>query len=323
MNEIEGSRILITGGAGFVGSFIADELLSHDVKEIILLDNLVRGTRENIETQLKTGKVRLVEGDVRDRALVKGLLKGINYCYHMAALRINHCVAEPRQAIEVMIDGTYNVLEACVENKIKKIVAASSASIYGTAESFPTREDHHPYNNHTLYGAAKTCNEGMLRAFQDIYGLSYNAMRYFNIYGPRMDIHGKYTEVLIRWYKLIRAGKQPVIYGDGKQTMDFIYVEDVAKANVLSLKSGVSDEVFNVASGIETSLEGLCWALIETMSAKVEPNYIPLPDQRKKVEVSRRLADVSKARRVLGFEAEISLKQGLQKLVAWLSGKFI
>lgn len=317
MNKIEGSRIFITGGAGFVGSFIADQLLSHDVEEIILMDNFVRGSRDNIDNALSSSKVKLVDGDIRDSALVKKLLKGIDYCFHMAALRINHCVAEPRQAIEVMIDGTFNVLEACVANKISKIVAASSASVYGTAESFPTREEHHPYNNHTLYGATKTCNEGMLRAFYDMYGLSYNAMRYFNIYGPRMDIHGKYTEVLIRWYNLIRAGKQPVIYGDGKQTMDFIYVEDVARANILALEGEVTDEIFNIASGIETSLEELCRLLLEVMGSNLSPKYIPLPNDRKKVEVKKRLADVSKARDKIRFEAKVSLENGLKKLLEW------
>lgn len=319
MNQLSGSRVLITGGAGFIGSFVADQLLEEGVEEITIIDNFVRGSRKNIKNALLSGKIKLIEGDIRDRDLLDDLFQGIDYCFHMAALRINHCAAEPRQALEVMLDGTFNVAEDCVKHKVKKIIAASSASIYGMADIFPTTEDHHPYNNRTLYGAAKVANEGMFRSFHDMFGLDYNAMRYFNVYGPRMDIYGKYTEVLIRWYHLIKEGKQPLIYGDGKQTMDFIYVEDVARANILALKGKVTDEVFNVATGIETSLEELCWSLLKAMRSDLKAQYIPLPDERKKVEVGRRMADVSKARHLLGFEAKVSLEEGLKKLIHWLN----
>ncbi len=318
MNDISGSRVLITGGAGFIGSFIADQLFEENVEEIVLIDNFIRGSRNNVAKALSLGRVKLVEGDIRDRGLLDSLFQDIDYCFHMAALRITQCAAEPREALEVMFDGTFNVAEACVKNEIKKIVVASSASIYGTADAFPTREDHPPYNNYTLYGAAKMANEGLFRSFYDMYALDYDAMRYFNVYGPRMDTHGKYTEVLIRWYHLIREGKQPLIYGDGKQTMDFVYVEDVARANMLALKSPVADQVFNVASGIETSLEELCWSLLEVMKSNLKPKYISLPYERKRVEVRRRLADVSKARDIIGFEAKVCLKEGLKKLVHWL-----
>lgn len=318
MQNLSGSRILITGGAGFIGSFIADQLLGENVEEIILIDNLIRGSKNNVENALSSDRVKLIEGDIRNRNLLDNLFYGIDYCFHMAALRISHCAVEPRQALEVMLDGTFNVAESCVKNKIKKIVVASSASIYGTADIFPTREDHHPYNNHTLYGAAKIANEGMFRSFYDMYGLDYNAMRYFNVYGPRMDIHGKYTEVLIRWYHLIKEGKQPLIYGDGQQTMDFVYVEDVARANILGLRASVSDAVFNIASGIETSLEELCWSLLKVMKSNLKPKYISVPEDRKKVEVSRRLADITKAREQIGFEAKITLNEGLEKLTNWL-----
>ena len=318
MQNLSGSRILITGGSGFIGSFIADQLLGENVEEIILIDNLIRGSKNNVENALSSDRVKLIEGDIRNRNLLDNLFYEIDYCFHMAALRISHCAVEPRQALEVMLDGTFNVAESCVKNKVKKIVIASSASIYGTADIFPTREDHHPYNNHTLYGAAKIANEGMFRSFYDMYGLDYNAMRYFNVYGPRMDIHGKYTEVLIRWYHLIKEGKQPLIYGDGQQTMDFVYVEDVARANILGLKASVSDAVFNVASGIETSLEELCWSLLKVMKSNLKPKYISVPEDRKKVEVSRRLADITKAREQIGFEAKITLNEGLEKLINWL-----
>ncbi|MBN2452683.1 MAG: NAD-dependent epimerase/dehydratase family protein [Candidatus Omnitrophica bacterium] len=318
MNDLKGSKVLITGGAGFVGSFTAEQLIPEGVKEVIILDNLIRGSRNNIAGITGSGKARFIEGDIRDKDLVDGLLKGVDYCFHMAALRITHCAESPREAVEVMIDGTFNIAEACVKHKVRKIVAASSASIYGNADTFPTKEDHHPYNNRTLYGAAKMANELIFRSFCSMYGLAYDMLRYFNVYGPRMDIHGKYTEVLIRWYDMIRAGKEPLIYGDGKQTMDFVYVADVARSNILAMKADVKDEVFNIASGTETSLEDLCFLLLEVMNAKLRPRYIPISDDRRKVEVSRRLAHTGKAGEKIGFRSKVSLKEGLGALVAWL-----
>jgi UDP-glucose 4-epimerase len=319
MHKIAGAKFLITGGAGFVGSFIADQLLKEGAGRITILDNLIRGSRDNIAAALTSGKVDLVEGDIRDLTLLNELLYGVDYCFHMAALRISHCASEPREAFEVMFEGTFNVAEACVTQNVKKVVVASSASIYGDADTFPTKEDHHPYNNQTLYGAAKAAGEGIFRSFHDMYGLDYCGMRYFNIYGPRMDVHGKYTEVLIRWYHKIRKGEEPLIYGDGKQTMDFVYVEDVARANILAMKATITDEIFNVGSGTETSLEDLCWLLLEVMDSDLKPKYVPIPAERSKVEVSRRRADVSKAREQLGFEMRVSLKKGLENLVQWLN----
>jgi UDP-glucose 4-epimerase len=318
MHKIAGSKFLVTGGAGFVGSSIADQLLVEGAERITILDNLIRGSRENIAAALSSGKADFVEGDIRDLNLLNELLDPVDYCFHMAALRISHCASEPREAFEVMFEGTFNVAEACVKQKIKKVVLASSASIYGEADNFPTKEDHHPYNNRTLYGAAKTAGEGIFRSFHDMYGLDYCALRYFNIYGPRMDVHGKYTEVLIRWYHKIRKGEEPLIYGDGKQTMDFVYVEDVARANVLAMKTMITDQIFNVGSGVETSLEELCWLLLAVMDSDLKPKYVPIPADRRKVEVSRRRADVSRAREQLGFEMRVPLRKGLENLVKWL-----
>jgi UDP-glucose 4-epimerase len=319
LKDLDGSRILITGGAGFVGSHIADRLV-HDegAAEVVLLDNLLRGSRRNVEPLLRAGRARLVEGDIRDRSLLDRVFEGVDYVFHMAALRITRCAENPRDALEVMYDGTFNVVEACVRHRVKKLVAASSASIYGTASAFPTSEDHHPYNNRTLYGAAKLANELLYRAFNDLYGLDYVALRYFNVYGPRMDTEGKYTEVLVRWYRLIKKGEPPVIFGEGDQTMDFVDVEDVARANVLALRAAASDEVFNVARGEETSLRELCRALLETMNSPLAPVHVPLPAERKAVEVWRRLADTRRAHERLGFQAQIGLAQGLARLVHWL-----
>ncbi|MFH1360509.1 MAG: NAD-dependent epimerase/dehydratase family protein [Candidatus Omnitrophota bacterium] len=318
MNNLQNTKILITGGTGFVGSFITEQLLDEHPKEIVILDNLIRGSKKNIEPALSSGKVTFVEGDIRDRALLLRLLEGVDYCFHLAALRITHCAQEPREALEVMYDGTFNVLEASVARKIKKIIFASTASVYGQAELFPTTEKHHPYNNFTLYGAAKMANELMLRTFQQMYGLTYQALRYFNIYGPRMDIHGRYTEVLIRWYRLIKEGQAPLIYGDGTQTMDFIYVEDIARASLLALKADTINEVYNIASGQETSLLELCQSLLDVMSSTLKPKKVPLPEGRQKVEVQRRMADVGKAKEEIGFEAQVNLKEGLTRLVHWL-----
>jgi len=241
-------------------------------------------------------------------------MQGVDHVFHQAAIRITQCAEDPRLALEVMVDGTFNVLEACVEAKVKRVVAASSASVLGLAEEFPTTERHHPYNNRTLYGASKAFNEGLLRSFNDMYGLDYVALRYFNVYGPRMDIYGAYTEVLIRWMDRILEGKPPLIFGDGKQTMDFVYVEDIARANLLAMQSNASDEVFNVASGSETSLNDLAHSLLRVMESKLSIEYGP---ERKVNPVSRRLAETKHARDRIGFEVTIGLEEGLARLVRW------
>lgn len=311
---LAGRRILITGGGGLIGSHIADLLVAEHVAEILVVDNFMRGSRDNLAGALASGLVTLVEGDIRDRQVVERLVDGIDVLFHQAALRITQCAEEPRLAVEVLVDGTFNILEAAARARVRKVVAASSASVYGLAERFPTPEAHHPYNNRTLYGAAKAFNEAMLRSFHDIYGLDYLALRYFNVYGPRMDVHGAYTEVLIRWMGRIAAGQPPLIFGDGTQTMDFVYVDDIARANVLAAKSPHTDQVFNVASGVETSLEHLAMMLLKVMQSDLQPEYTPA---RKVNPVPRRLADVRSARETLGFEAEVPLEEGLRRLVAW------
>jgi UDP-glucose 4-epimerase len=307
-------RVLITGGAGLVGSHIADLLVRESVPEIVVFDNFVRGRRENLSWAMTNGRVAIVEGDIRDAKLLREVMDGIDIVFHQAALRITQCAEEPRLALEVLADGTFNVLEAAVAAKVRKIVAASSASVYGLAEEFPTAEKHHPYNNRTLYGAAKVFNEGLLRSFHEMYGLDYVALRYFNVYGPRMDIYGAYTEVLIRWMEHIAAGKAPLILGDGTQTMDFVYIEDIARANLLAAKADATDEVFNVASGVETSLDELATSLLKVMGSNLKPEYGPA---RKVNAVPRRLADTDRAQQLIGFKAQVSLEEGLRRLVEW------
>jgi len=314
MPKLQGMRVLITGGAGLVGSHIADQLVQQEVAEIIVLDNFVRGRRENLAWAMSNGTVRIVEGDIRDTDLLPQVMQGVDLVFHQAAIRITQCAEEPRLALEVLADGTFNVLEAAVGAKVKKVVAASSASVYGLAEEFPTTEKHHPYNNRTLYGAAKVFNEGLLRSFYEMFGLDYVALRYFNVYGPRMDIYGAYTEVLIRWMERIAAGQPPLILGDGNQTMDFVYIEDIARANILAAESNVADEVYNVASGVETSLNDLATVLLKVMGSRLQPVYGPA---RKVNAVPRRLASIHDAESRIGFKAEVGLEEGLRRLVAW------
>jgi nucleoside-diphosphate-sugar epimerase len=313
--SLEGARALVTGGAGLVGSHIVDQLLAEGVEKVVVLDNFIRGRWENLEAALHSDRVQVVEGDVRDNEVVRRCTDGCDYVFHQAAIRITLCAERPRDCIEVMVNGTFNVLEACVQSNVQKVVLASSASVYGMAEQFPTNERHHLYNNRTLYGAVKVTNEQVARAFNEMYGLSYVALRYFNIYGPRMDVTGAYTEVFIRWLDCIDRHERPKIFGDGSQTMDFIYISDVARANLLAMQSGASDEVFNVASGRETSLLEL-WQTLErvTKASPLDPEFLP---ERQVNNVRRRLGGVKRAAEQLGFQATVDLEEGLRQLIAW------
>ncbi|GLY05287.1 MULTISPECIES: NAD-dependent epimerase/dehydratase family protein [Actinoplanes] len=309
---IEGARVLVTGGAGTIGSHVVDELVRGGAAEIVVLDNFVRGRRENLAGA--GNAVTVLEGDIRDKSLVDQATAGKDLVFHLAAIRITQCAEEPRLANEVLVDGTFNVIEAAAKHEVRKIVASSSASVYGLAEEFPTTERHHSYNNDTFYGAAKAFNEATLRSFHAMTGLDYVALRYFNVYGPRMDIFGLYTEVLIRWMERIEAGRPPLILGDGLQTMDFVHVADIARANILAARADVTDTVFNIASGTETSLAELAAALTEVMKSDLAPEHGPA---RAVNGVTRRLADTSAAAGRLGFRAEIGLREGLQGLVDW------
>ncbi|HKP79604.1 MAG TPA: NAD-dependent epimerase/dehydratase family protein [Phenylobacterium sp.] len=313
--DLTGRKVLVTGGAGFIGSRTVEHLLHADAGEIVVVDDMVRGRAENLAPALSTGRVRLVRGDICDRKLMASLVDGSDTVFHLAALRITQCVVEPRRAIEVMVNGTYDILEQCVEAKVRKMVVASSASIYGMASAFPTPEDHNPYANRTLYGAAKSFAEGLLRAFNDTYGLDYVALRYFNVYGPRMDIHGRYTEVLIRWMERLEAGLPPVVFGDGGQTMDMVHVEDVARANVLAARAPATDVALNIGSGEETSLLQLAELLAGEMSASgLQPQH---EAPRAVNPVPKRQADISAAAAQIGYAPTLSLREGLRDLVAW------
>ncbi len=313
--SIQGKTILVTGGAGLIGSHIVDLCLDEGAKEVRVFDDFSRGTIGNLESAAGRGGVRVIEGDIRDLDQLRPALDGVDVLFHQAAIRITRCAAEPRVAFEVLGEGAFNVFEQAVEAGVSKVVAASTASVYGMAQQFPTSEEHHPYGNRTLYGALKVLNEGLLRTFHESNGLDYVALRYFNVYGPRMDVHGVYTEVMIRWIHRIRDGLAPVVFGSGEQSMDFVFVEDIARANLLAAKSNISDEVFNVASGTETTLLELAQLLLEIMGSDLTPEHA---EERKVNAVARRLADTEKARRLLGFEAQVDLATGLRRLVDWV-----
>jgi len=313
--DLKGKRILVTGGAGFIGSHIIDALCDEGCIEIVALDNMVTGRPENLRSALQRGPVRLVDGDIRDTKLVEALVKGADIVFHQAALRNSCCSAEPRLAIEVMVNGTFDLLELCVKHDIEKVIAASSASVYGMAEEFPTTEGHNSYGNRTFYGAAKAWNEGLLRSYNDMYGLDYVAFRYFDVYGSRMDVHGRSADMLVRWMEQLEAGAPTDIFERSQRTLDLVHVRDVARANVLAAKAMVSDEVFNLGSGIETSLEQLELALASVMGRTgARPQFSP---ELSIDPVSRRVASTGKAERLLGFRARISLEQGLAELVKW------
>lgn len=315
---IAGNSFLVTGGAGLIGSFIVEQLLAAGAARIVVLDNLSRGTLANLGGVIGHKTVEFHDIDVRDQQAMLPLFAGIDGVFHQAAIRITRCAEAPRECLDVLICGSFNVLECCVAQGVRKVVAASSASVYGLADSFPTTECHSPYNNRTWYGAAKVALEGMLRSFHDMYGLPYVALRYFNVYGPRMDIYGKYTEVLIRWLDCFDQGIAPKVFGQGRQTMDFVYVGDVARSNLLAMTALASDHVVNVASGTETSLLELLQALADAAGVRLEgplaPEFLP---ERKVNPVSRRLADTNKAKALLGFTAEVGLADGLRRLLEW------
>jgi UDP-glucose 4-epimerase len=317
-HSLTGSTVLVTGGAGLIGSHIVDRLIDEGAAEIRVLDNLVRGRLDNLSAARERKDTHFIEGDVRDRTAVERAVAGCDYVFHQAAIRITLCAEQPRECMDVLVMGAFNIFEAAVAAKVKKVVYASSASVYGGADVFPTDERHHPYNNRTLYGAAKAMNEGIARSFNEMYGLPSVGLRYFNVYGPRMDVTGAYTEVFIRWLDCIDQGRRPQIHGDGSATMDFVFVDDIARANILAMKSDRTDDVYNVASGTETSLLGL-WQSMQDVSGAhhLAPEFHP---PRKVNPVPRRIADTSRAAREIGFRSQVRLTDGLRRLDAWRRG---
>ena len=313
-NKVKNSTILVTGGAGFIGSYVIEELIPLQPKKIIIIDNFIRGSRENMKSFINNPVIEFHEGDIRDTETLEQCVAGCDYVFHMAALRINACAAKPRDGFDVMLKSTFELAELCVKHKVKKVIYSSSASVYGLAQHFPTPETDNPYNNQTFYGAAKMWGEQLFRSYKFMYGLDYVALRYFNAYGPRMDTDGKYTEVMIKWLDCIRDGRNPLIYGDGSTTMDFVYVRDIAKANVAALQADVSDESFNIGNCEETSLKQLLEVLLKVNYSTLEPEF---REENSVNPVSRRLADISKAKDLLHFTPTVSLEEGMKELTNW------
>lgn len=309
--NLSGSRIAVIGGAGLIGSHLVDQLTREDV-EIVVIDNLVRGRKENLAEALKSHKVKLVMADIRNKEELAKAMAGSDYVVHLAALWLLQCQEDPRACLEVNVVGTQNVIEVARDLKVKRVVFSSSASVYGEPSYLPMDEKH-PFNNRTAYGASKIAGEQMLRAFYEIYGLNYVGLRYFNVYGPRQDHRGAYVSVFMRFLDRIEKGEAPVLFGDGSQTMDFIYVEDVARSNLLALKAEATDANYNIASGTETSLNELAKLILQLTGSSLQPIY----KKDANPGVQKRKAGVERAKTDLGFEAAIPLEEGLNKLIAW------
>jgi UDP-glucose 4-epimerase len=312
--DIRGSRILVIGGAGFIGSHVVDELTKEDVKEILIYDNFCRGTMENLKSALRDPRVKVYEvgGDICQTDILDSAMKGMDYVIHLAALWLLQCYEYPRAAFEVNIRGTFNVLEACVNHKIKKLVYSSSASVYGDALGIPMTEEH-PYNNKTFYGATKITGEQMCRAFHHRYGLNYLGLRYMNVYGPRQDYKGAYIAVIMKILDRLDQGLSPIVYGDGSQAYDFIYVGDTAQANICALKGNTTDELYNIGMGVQTSIKELCEQILEIKGSNLKIQYEPAGQ----TFVTNRIGSIEKAKKDLGFEAKVGLREGLKKLIEW------
>ena len=317
MNEIKDSRILVIGGAGFIGSHVVDELTKEDVKEIVVYDNFCRGTTANLRSALRDPRVKVYEvgGDICQTDILGSAMKGVDYVIHLAALWLLQCYEYPRAAFDVNIRGTFNILEACVKYQVKKVVYSSSASVYGDAVEIPMTEEH-PFNNRTFYGASKIAGEQMCRAFHHRYGLDYVALRYMNVYGPRQDYKGAYVAVIMKILDRIDQGLPPIVYGDGSQSYDFIHVSDVARANICALKSSTTDRFYNIGMGTQTTIKELCEHILRMTGKNCEIQFEPTGQ----TFVTNRIGSTEKARRDLGFEASITLEEGLRSLIEWRRG---
>lgn len=314
--DISGKKVLVTGGAGFIGSFVVSELLKTDIGEIIIYDNFARGNKAYIEEQLKDPRCTLFQADLREIDLLNAAMDGCELVIHLAAMWLLHCKDFPRTAFDVNIAGTFNVLEACVENGVKRLVYSSSASVYGDAVEVPMTEEH-PFNNKNFYGASKIACEAMCRAYHDQYGLDYVGLRYMNVYGPHQDQSAAYTGVVPIMLNKIDENEPPIINGDGTQAYDFIYVEDVARCNVLALTADATDEFYNVGSGIQTSIKELCNLILNLRGSELSVTYNPYSEDDARRMVQNRIGCPEKATKDLEFSYQYSLREGLLKLIEW------
>ena len=310
--DLKDKRIVAVGGAGLIGSHIIDQLVEEPVRQVVVFDNFLRGTRENLAKSAGNAKLQIVEGSMTDRDALRHVLEGADAVFMLASLWLGECVSDPRAAWETNTGGTWNVVEVCLQAKVKRVVFSSSASVYGNAVSVPMTEEH-PFANRNTYGATKVANEQMFRSIYEQHKLPYVGLRYMNVYGPRMDYHGTYVSVIMKVLDRIFEGKAPVIHGDGSQMYDFVYVEDVARANVLAMKADCADEFFNVGMGVGTTINELVHLLLEITGSKLKPEYLP----QQTSFVTSRIGSTEKAKAMIGFEGKTQLREGLEKVVAW------
>ncbi|MFH1453080.1 MAG: NAD-dependent epimerase/dehydratase family protein [Armatimonadota bacterium] len=313
-NDIRGSKVLVIGGAGFIGSHVVDELLKEDLKEIAVYDNFSRGSFDNVKEALKDPRVKIFElgGDILHTDILNEAVKGKDYVIHLAALWLLHCYDYPKSAFHVNIEGTFNVLEACARHNVKKLIYSSSASVYGDAVELPMKEDH-IYNNKTFYGATKIAGEHMCRAFYNRYGLNYAGLRYMNVYGPRQDYKGAYIAVIMKILDRLDNNQPPVVYGDGSQSYDFIYSSDAARANVCAMKSDATDSFYNVGTGVQTSIKEVGELILDITKSGQKIHYEP----QGVTFVTNRIGDPEKAKKEIGFKYQVQLREGLEKLINW------
>ena len=313
--ELKGKKVVVIGGAGLIGSHTVDHLLKEDIREIIVYDNMVRGNEENLQNALKDPRVKIydVGGDILQTDILQSALEGVDGVFHLAALWLLQCHQYPRSAFDVNIRGTFNVMEACVEKNIKRLIYSSSASVYGDALKEPMDEDH-PFNNKNFYGATKIAGEAMLRAYHHRYGLDFVGLRYMNVYGSRQDYQGAYIAVIMKMLDAIDRGNNPTIIGDGSEEFDFVAVEDCALANICAMKADVTDEFYNVGTGIKTSLKSLA-ELILKLSNK--DKFIEYKPRIQNTFVKSRVGCTKKASKEIGFKASIGLERGLKNLIDW------
>lgn len=320
MNELKNSKVLVIGGAGFIGGFVVSELLKEGVKEVIIYDNFARGKMDNIKESLKDPRCTIYPtgGDIRETDILNDAMKGVDYVFHLAAMWLLHCKDYPRTAFDVNIGGTFNVLEACVKNNVKKLIYSSSASVYGDAVEVPMTENH-PFNNKNFYGSTKIAGEAMCTAYNDRYGLSVIGLRYMNVYGPGQDQHAVYSGVVPIMLNKIDANQSPTINGDGSQAYDFIYVEDVARCNIDALKSDVKFGYYNVGTEVQTTIKQLCDTILRLKNSSLKVNYVPYSADDARALVQNRIGSAVKAEKEIGFKFKYNLEQGLLRLIDWRS----